>query len=592
MNDQKRLDNFTRRSFILLGGKLVLGTALIGRLVQLQVFESSKYQTLSDKNRIQTKFLIPERGLLLDRENQPIAFNRRMYSSFLQREGKNLDTQLNMLADILDLSADEIERIQKAILLKHRGDILVKDNLSWAELAKLQVQMPDIADLSIEKGQVRTYYHPEAFCHVTGYVARISEKDLNDDPDLINIEGLNVGKSGLEKVLNNPLIGEVGTTEQEVNARRHVVRTIKISPAVSGTDQKLNLHRALQDDVFEILSQHRSAIAAVADTKTGQLLTFVSSPGFNTDDFVLGISSKKWKELHDNPDHPLINKLIAGRYAPGSTFKMVVALAALESGVISAHQTIHCPGHMNLGNHRFHCWTWKTGGHGHMDVVQAIVRSCDVYFYNIILKVGYKPIAEMAKKLGWGQPTGIELTGEALCPFPNNGGKPFSRGNLINLSIGQGALLATPIQLLRMTTALASGQLFDMTLTQSAMRSGEKIDVNQANMDLVRKAMYQVVNAGGTAPRANTNIKDFLIAGKTGSTQVSRITMKQRQDGSYKDLPYHLRDHAFFVGYAPYDDPRYAIISLVEHGKSGGRVAAPLAKDILLATRKHIEGIS
>jgi penicillin-binding protein 2 len=598
MNSRKQVNLFKRRSIIIGGIQGVLLTGLLGRLINLQIFNSNHYQLLSDKNRLQLRLLQAPRGYILDRNGYQIASNQSLYSCFIipSADVSFADT-LSKLEKILNLSVKDRKTIESQLKSRVTIGVLVKENLSWEEMALLELNLPELPGLIIEKGLIRKYLNPESFCHIVGYVSRVSNND--DRSKLPPIPNLRIGKIGIEKIFENKLAGVPGSQQVEINARRQVVKVLNSITAINGAPIDLSLDFKLQQRVVELLSEHRSAAASVMDLNTGELLAFVSYPGYNNNLFVSGIENRDWNNLLTHPDQPLINKLVSGLYSPGSTFKMMVALATLRKNVVNHKARFYCPGYFEFGNRRFHCWNWKYGGHGHMDMENALSKSCDIYFYNVALMMGMEPICEVAELFGLSKLTGIEVTNEKSGLLPNSGSfldlfKKGQKGHVLNLSIGQGAILSTPMQLLQMVGALAKGYKIKPTLIKNGNRENKfskELIVPKEHLDIVRKGMEGVVREGGTAFNAKIGIERLEMAGKTGTTQVSKITMAQRKDGSYKDLPYHLRDHALFVGYAPYYDPRFAVCVIVEHGKSGGKVAAPLGAKILEATQNIITGL-
>lgn len=586
---------FNRRSFILGLSKGVLLTSLLGRLIHLQIFNRDHYRTLSDKNRIQTRLIAPPRGQILDCNGKTLAMNKNVYRCLITPDPNvDIENAVSILRSLLKLSDYQASELQKQLLQQSKIASVVKENLTWEEMASLQLNLPDLPGLLIEKAQVRQYVHPEILCHLIGYVAQASQKDL-DDYHLDPIPGLRIGKNGMEKKFQNMLHGEPGMQRVEVNARRRIVRVIDRTPPKVGKDLRLTINLDLQEKVAETLKQHRSAAAIVLDVETGAVRAMVSHPGYDSNLFVQGIQNNEWKNLLTHEDRPLTNKTIAGQYSPGSSFKMVVALAALKEGIDPKNHAF-CPGHYDLGNHRFHCWTWKTGGHGTVNLEDSIAQSCDVYFYHIALQLGALKISEMAIRLGFGEITGIELLGEkkGLIPTPEwarfRKGFFKHKGQAINMSIGQGVILSTPLQLARMIAMLVNGgKIIKPHLISPDIHEPTKYieGVEQSWLELLHKGMNGCVNRpGGTAYGARPSSPEkWSFGGKTGSTQVSRITMQQRLDGSYADLPYHLKDHAIFVGFAPIEKPKHVVSVVVEHGMSGGRVASPLSRDILMAAR-------
>ncbi len=585
---------YSRRTFLLGVGKTFLLAGITARLVQLQFFNRDHYRRLSDKNRTVISPIIPLRGNILDIKKRILAINDNVYACLLNPElVEDPYYTLDQLQKILMFDKQHYKKILRGLQRKKEFTILVQDNLSWQTMALLQSQEFLLPGLFIDKSQVRKYVKPEIYCHVLGYVAAASPDDLKKF-SLPKVPGIKVGKAGIEFNFEKSLFGSFGERKVEVNALRKHVRVLSEDKAVSGDDLQLNISAALQEKTSSLLSEHRSAAAVVLDVNTGAVKSLVSHPGYDTNDFVYGISHQKWNDLLNHPDHPLTNKIISGQYAPGSTFKMVVALAALEAGVVKQNMNMYCPGHYDLGSHRFHCWTWKNGGHGNVDIVAALSRSCDVFFYKVAMELGSKKICETAEKLGLGLQTGIALPHETKGLIPNESyfkSHPTflkHKGNAINISIGQGIILTTPLQLAFMTSTLVNGgKILTPLLSTSETIGSKSPTIDPKHLEVIKAGMDGCVNQpGGTAYFRRHEGKDWAFGGKSGSTQVSRITMQQRRDGSYKDLPYHLCDHALFVGYAPIIKPKHAVCVLVEHGKSGGRVAAPLAREILYEAHK------
>lgn len=586
---------FKRRSFILGMGKSILFTSLIARLVHLQIFNREHYQILSDKNRILDRLIAPPRGQIMDNSGKILAINHNIYRCLISPDPTSeIGEAVELLKKILNLPEQTAAQLYKSLMKKNSIASLVKENITWEEMAALQVRNLELPGLVIEKAQDRRYLHSNALCHVIGYVSQASEQDVLEY-GLEAIPGLKIGKNGLEKTFQTFLEGKPGKQRVEVNARRRIVRILDNVPTASGNDLTTTLNLDLQLRVAKTLEKHQRAAAVVMDVNTGAIKALVSHPGYDSNLFVPGIVKKEWQNLLQNEDRPLINKVVSAQYAPGSTFKMVVAMAALKEGIINSETEFFCPGHYDLGSHRFHCWTWKTGGHGTVNLELAIARSCDTYFYHLALQLGSLKMVEMAQKFLLGQITGVELKSEkkGLLPTPEwakfRKGFFKQKGNAFNISIGQGVVLSTPLQLARMTAILANkGKIINPHLV------APKESIPESFIDGIDAEFYNLINAGmmgcvnqpgGTAYGSRPN-SDWIIAGKTGSSQVSRITMQQRQDGTYKDLPYNLRDHAAFVGFAPYHAPKYAVSVLIEHGQSGGRVAAPVGVEILLAAKE------
>ncbi len=476
----------------------------------------------------------------------------------------------------------------------------MKENLTWEQVSKLEVNAPTLPGVSIETGLIRSYPLGKPMAHIVGYVAAVSEDELTGDP-LLELPSFRIGKSGVERQYDLALRGEPGNTKVEVNAVGRVIREVSREEGTPGEPLQLTIDAALQHYVYGRLSHERSATAVVLDVERGEVLALGSYPAFDPSAFTLGLSSDQWGKLVNNPQHPLTNKTIRGTYAPGSTFKMVVALAALEAGIGAGHE-VYCPGHMTLGDGRFHCW--KRWGHGDMTMIPAIQQSCDVYFYDVAKRVGIDAIAAMANRLGLGEPTGIELPGERPGLIPTKGwklsylGESWQMGETLVASIGQGFMLTSPLQLGVMTARLATGK----AVTPTLIRNREALDpdwtpsepadlgIPAEHLRLVHEGMDSVTNdRRGTAYRSRIDIEGMEMAGKTGTSQVRRITMAERAAGVVKnqDLPWRRRDHGLFVCYAPVEEPRYACAVVVEHGGGGSSAAAPIARDIMLEVQRR-----
>lgn len=600
--DADRYRLLTRRTMFLGGLKLAGLSALVGRLYYLQVVQSQKYTMLAEENRISLRLVAPSRGPIVDRFGVPLAINQQNYRVVLvaERSRKVADT-LDQINKIVPLSETDRRRVARELQRKRRFvPVTVRENLTWEQVAAIELNTPELPGVSIEVGEIRHYPQAEVTAHILGYVGAVAEADLNGDP-VLSLPGFRIGKSGVERYHERALRGLAGTSQLEVNAVGRVIRELSRDEGEPGREVQLTIDIGLQRYVQERLLQEQSAAAVVMDVHTGGIYALCSHPSYDPNNFALGISAELWEELLSNPTTPLSNKAVAGQYAPGSTFKMVVGLAALEAGIVSASNSVFCPGHFDLGDHRFHCW--KRGGHGSMDLVSALSHSCDVYFYEVSRRLGIDRIAEMARRLGLGEQLGLDLPHERPGLIPNIAwkkgalGKGWAQGETLIASIGQGFVLATPLQLAVMTARLANGghsvkphltkQIKALTQEQTVWPA---IGVRRENLNLVLRGMNDVMNAGhGTAFKSRIKEPGMEMAGKTGTSQVRRITMAERATGVRKneDLPWRERDHALFVGYAPLHAPRYACSVIVEHGGGGGSVAAPIARDILIECQRR-----
>lgn len=587
-----------RRTAIIAGGKFLLLSILTGRMYYLQVLKASKYKMLADENRISIRLLAPPRGIIYDRNHTKLAINQQNFQALLiPEQTKDIKKTLDIFSKLTPLKEEQKAKILKDIK-KQRSfvPVTVKDNIPWEDMAKIQVNAPDLPGIIIDEGLRREYPHKEQLAHFLGYVAAVSEKDKKDDP-LLNLPNFRIGKSGIEKTYDKELRGKSGNQKLEVNSVGRVIKEIEKDKGASGKDLHTTIDLRLQKLAYELMGEE-SASAIIMDIHTGEVLTLASTPAFDPNDFNQGLSNKTWKDLIQNHKNPLINKSISGLYSPGSTFKMIVALAALEAGVITANTKIYCNGAMNLGNHRFHCW--KDEGHGLLNLEEALQHSCDIYFYEIAQRVGIDKIAEMADKFGLGKKLGLEIEGEKAGLIPNRNwkmgryGEAWQKGETLISGIGQGYVLTTPIQLAVMTSRLANGGYqvnakFVKDPEEDIIEKEEldlppKINVSKRNFDIVKRGMYKVLNEqGGTAFGSRVRFKGQKVSGKTGTTQVRRISMKERETGvlEQEELKWLQRNHALFVGYAPHDKPKYSVTIVVEHGGSGSRAAAPIGSKLL-----------
>ena len=599
-NDRYR--SFSRRAILLGGLQAAAFSALAGRLYYLQVVESDKYAMLAEDNRISPRLLPPPRGPILDRNGLELATNEPTYRAVVVPEqARDMEAILDAIAHLIPLSDEERERILKEASRKRAFvPITVKENLCWTQVSQLEVNASTLPGVSIETGQIRTYPYGVPLAHIVGYVAAVSEDELTGDP-LLELPSFRIGKSGVERQFDLALRGSPGTTQVEVNAVGRVIREVAREEGTPGQKLQLTLDSGLQHYVYGRLSAERSATAVVMDVEQGEVLALGSYPSFDPKAFTLGLTQDQWNDLVRDPQHPLTNKTIRGTYAPGSTFKMVVALAAQEAGIGGGHE-VYCPGFMKLGDGRFHCW--KRWGHGKMTMARALQESCDVYFYDVARRVGIDAIANMANRLGLGQATGIELPGERDGLVPTKGwklsyiGENWQVGETLVASIGQGFMLASPLQLAVMAARLASGRQVKPTLIKNPgdfdpayqRTEAPALDIREDHLDLVRTGMDLVTNdRKGTAYRARIAAEGMEMAGKTGTSQVRRITMAERAAGVIRneDLPWRRRDHALFVAFAPVDKPRYCCSVVVEHGGGGSKAAAPIARDILMETQRR-----
>ena len=603
--DYVQFKAFSRRAVLLGGAQLALASTLIGRLYYLQVMEADRYKKLSEENRISLRLLAPPRGVIVDRFGNPMAVNKQDYRVVVVAEQTaDLEQTLDALSQIIQLSDYDRRRTLKEV--SHKRPFLpvtVRENLTWEEVARVEVNTPDLPGVTIETGQSREYVMGDAAAHVVGYVGAVAESDLGDDP-LLEIPGFRVGKNGIEKTYDLALRGKAGTSEVEVNSMGRVIRELNRDEGKPGSEIVLTLDRELQQFAVNRLGEESGA-AAVINVQTGEMLVMASTPGFDPGAFSQGMTEVYWKQLTSDPKGPLNNKVIAGQYAPGSTFKTMVALAALDSGVVTPDHRVVCNGAVALGNAVFHCW--KKGGHGSLDMHGGIMHSCDVYFYDVARRVGVDRIAEMARRFGLGSTIGIDLPGERPGLMPDTNwklavtGVSWQPGETLVAGIGQGYILATPLQLAVMAARIASGgnavlphlsrDLVDHGSVGPRPRPAfSPVGASLAALKVVQDGMIAVSNdPHGTAYRARITETGYEIAGKTGTSQVRRISKAERLTGVKKneDLPWEQRDHALFIGFAPTVQPRFACAVVIEHGGGGSVAAAPIARDVMLETQKR-----
>ncbi len=595
--DSVRLKTFSRRAALIGGVQLAAFSVLASRMYYLQVLKSDEYTMLAEDNRINVRLLAPLRGEIVDRFGKVLVSNRQNFRVLLVPEQTNdIEETLDRVGRLLKIS----DRQRRKILRDAKRSakflpLTVAENLSWEEFAEVNIHEPDLPGIQPDVGETRHYPFGEELAHIVGYVAPVSDRDLEDDKDpLLKLPGFRIGKQGLESRLDDELRGKAGASHVEVNAYGRVIRELSKNPGTAGAPITLTLDMDVQKYTIERMAGETGA-AVVMDIHTGEVVTIASTPAFDSNDFNIGLSQKKWDGLLHNIYKPLVNKAIAGQYPPGSTVKMMVALAAFESGLVNPRHRVTCTGKYTLGNHDFHCW--KKRGHGAVDMHHAIMHSCDIYFYEIAKKIGIDRIEAMARRLGLGETHGFEVPGEKGGLVPSRDwklartGSPWQQGETLIAGIGQGYMLATPLQLAVMTSRIANG---GFAVEPRIVRGvGEtfipppeapEIGISKAGLELVKGGMNAVSNIpGGTAYRSRIKEKGMELAGKTGTAQVRRITKAERESGVLKnrELEWKQRDHALFVAFAPVDNPQYAISLIVEHGGSGSGVAAPIARDIM-----------
>lgn len=586
-----------RRAAMLLGLQAALAGALAWRMRDLQIVQGDKYKLLAEENRINLRLIPPARGLITDRTGALMAGNRQNYRIVMVREqARDPAAVLARLAELIDLPPDRRERaIREMAGRSPFVPVVVAEHLAWDEVVRVSANAPVLPGVEAEVGLSRFYPDGFSTAHVVGYVGPVSEADLAklEAPDpVLQIPRFQIGKTGVEQRLEDELRGTAGTLRIEVSASGRVMRELGRVEGAPGRDVTLTIDKGLQDYAMRRMAGQSSA-AAVIDVTNGDILALASAPGFDPNSFVFGISSTEWKGLLADEYRPLANKTVTGTYPPGSTFKIAMALAALEAGVVHPRDGVSCAGFTQLGNRRFHCW--KHGGHGRVDLRRSLAQSCDCYYYEMGRRLGPDRISAMAHRLGLGIAHDLPMPAVSAGNMPDAAWKKANRkegwttGDSFNYGIGQGFTLASPLQLALMTARVASGLELAPRLVRAVGGvavpdpAPAALDVDPTHLNAVRDGMYAVSNEG-TAYRSRIVDPAMLMAGKTGTSQVRIITAAERAQGvtSNEQLPWKRRDHALFVAYAPYDKPRYAVAQIVEHGGGGSAVAAPIARDILL----------
>ena len=614
-NDPERQEVVTRRTVLFGGGVSLLFAGVAGRLYQLQILENDKYEQLAQENQFNTRIMTPLRGEIVDRFGEKLASNRKNFRLlFIPEQTRDIDAALDDIEKMIGIGDAKRARILREI--RRRGKftpVELKDNLSWEDFSKVNFQLPHLPGVLPDVGETRNYPYGESAAFVLGYVGAVTDNDLSapeneTDRTLLRQPGFKVGRDGLERSYDKELRGKAGEVDIKVNAHGRVIETFedRATPPVQGATMVLTIDADLQRKASEILAESTdgetptSGAAVVLDIKTGDVLVLASTPAFDPNAFNVGIDPDYWRALNASEYKPLLNKPLSGVYPPGSTFKMISAIAAQIQGRSPA-QRVGCRGKVWYGNRYFHCW--KRGGHGSVDMKNSLKKSCDVFYYDVAKTMDIDLLAEVARKMGLGQSYELGIPGQKRGVIPDRewkrtyfAGNPENQtwfpGETLSVIIGQGYVTSTPLQLAVMAARIASGRAVKPRIVR--MRGdlivpepvAPKIDIDESYLDVVRAGMDAVTNeAGGTAWRSRLEKPEWRMAGKTGTSQVYRITAEDRARGLKKgeDLPWHRRDHALFTCFAPFDDPRYACAVLVEHGIGGSRTAGPKARDIMNA---------
>ena len=606
-----------RRMFLLTAAKAVVMVGLVGRLISLQINQATKYKSLSDKNRFREWKLAPERGVIKDFFDQVLASNEPLYQVHLVPENvQNLNQLFVRLKGILNITDKRISYLKRLIKKQKPWEpVIVSDNLNWSEFSRVNLFLHELNGVEPIVSVARTY-PDNSSAHILGYVSQISAKDLKTKKYLkdLSVPGMTVGKTGLERKLDDQIIGQVGFQRYEVNAYGKRIKEIQINEGQAGKNFKTTLDYEIQKYTNELL-RDKAAAVCVMDIYNGDIVALVSSPTFQPNAFVHGLEKDYWNSLIKDGKKPLTNKVMSGLYPPGSTIKTLVALSALENKIIKPSDIFRCKGKIELHGEKFHCWEKK--GHGIVNLRKGIQRSCDVYFYEVARKLGVDRLSETAKKFGLGKQVLSNFVEEKSGVVPNTKwkkkfiGQNWYIGETLHSGIGQGYFQSTPIQLCLMTAQIANGgykirpkiifENDDNNLREYIKFKNENpndplpadlllknfnlkpLFENKKNIDIVKDAMFSSSNEpGGTSYRHRFENPKFTFAGKTGSSQIKRFTEAQREaEVKQVDLNYKDRDHALFVAFAPYKDPKYAISVVVEHGGSGGSAAAPIAKKVI-----------
>ena len=602
-----------RRLFIAGAAGGVVSSVIIGRLVNLQLLNQEEFEARALDNQISLVPGVPQRGLIYDRFGEPLATHRTSWNVYAAREDLNdLEDTLARIAEVVELS----EERQRRLIQNFRREqsfipVSIMTDLTYEQFTRLSVMRAQLPGVSIEASQARSYPRGRDFAHVVGYVARANQSEIDaalegldpeaDRQQISRIQGvlkhpnMRVGRLGVEKEMDDWLGGTPGNHRYVRNAQGRTIRRLDDDENAPkpGEDVHLTIDADLQRAAIQLFGEQTGA-AVLMDVQSGDILTLASNPTYDPNDFVNGISSTDYNQLREDERSPLYHKAYDGLYPPGSTFKMIVGAAALRAGLTTPNETVYCPGHYSFGNRRFHCW--QRGGHGNVNLHGAIQKSCDVYFYEIARRLGPERIANEAKAFGLGVSYELGMTGGAAGVVPNDDWKrrrfnePWYDGETLNYGIGQGYLTVSPLQLAVMTARLARTD--GVQVMPRMVGIGDNVPQNPSFgslpdpeiMQQLRAGMYAVTSeAGGTALRAgDIGFEGYRMAGKTGTAQVRVISAAERQTGviSNDQLPRRLRDHGLFVGFAPYDNPRYSVAVVVEHG-GGSSAAYPIARDLM-----------
>ena len=606
----RKADVINRRMFIIGAAKIIIFTGIVARLFSLQINENKKYLTLSDKNRIREWKLPPTRGNIVDYFGNIIAGNLKVYQlHIIPEQVENFNYLLLRLKNILNLSEKKIKKINKLKSeIKPWDSIIVSENLTWSQFVKINNYLYDLVGVKPVMTISRNYPFKDVYTHVLGYVSQPNEKEILDNKIVQErfVPGMKIGKLGLEKKLEDHLIGTNAIQRYEVNAYGKRISQLEHQKGKQGSKVRLTVDTEVQKACAELLNEKAGSIS-VMDIYTGDIIAMYSSPSYDPNLFLFGISKDEWQLIRNNPLKPLINKTLSGLYSPGSTIKPIVALSALENNIINTSFKVKCTGKMELYGQTFHCW--KEKGHGWVSLNNAMKQSCDTYFYEVARLLGVDKLNITAEKFGLGKKVlGKYFENEKKGLFPNtswkknNLGKGWVLGETLITGIGQGYIQTTPLQLCMMTAQIANGGyaikpkiIVDSNpiSLEEAKKSiqdenellhntSKKLFKHKKNIKIVQEAMFSSTNERfGTSYKSRIDDPKYQFAGKTGTAQVKRISKRERElDLELNQIPYKDRDHALYVAYGPYINPRYALSIIVEHGGSGSKAAAPIAKKL------------
>ncbi len=597
----KNSDIFNRRLFLLLIGKIFLFFILLSRMFFLQIKENFYFNSLSDKNKTSYIPIIPKRGNILDKFNLILADNMVLWEAVIIKSQikSNINLFINTISSIIVLNDESKEKILKEYKSKPSHYIIsIKQKLSPSEIASLETFSYNIPAIFIRPFYRRYYPLEDTFAHLIGYTS------LSDTlAKTKNIPNWYIGKYGLELILDPFLKGDIGYLKYEINAYGHIVKKLEETQSKSGNNVSLTIDASIQQSVYDILSKYNSGSVSVVDLTTGNIIALVSYPSFNPNLFTENIPSNIWNGLLNNPKSPLLNKPLMGLYPPGSTIKPIIALEALQKGYITKDTEVQCNGHIEIGKEKFHCWLPK--GHGKVNVSKALYLSCDVFFYELAKTMSSKDINNVASNFGFHQKHLPIVDNESKGRLLDDN---LKLGDRIVSIIGQGKWLATPIQLLKMVSLIATkGKNLNFNILKNIDYENQLIypknkaiennlisQYKEEYLDLIKNAYFNTVNLKeGTGVLSKTYDNDWILNGKTGTAQVKRISLEERLKGITANhmLPWELRDHALFVSFVPFDEPLYAISVVIEHGGGGSTIAGPIAKKVAMLLKNRHQAI-